>query len=407
MSSFKKLILLYFFFLLSYEAHTSIQASEPSTRKTICLNMIVKNESKVIERCLNSVKPLIDYWVIFDTGSTDGTQKIVEECMKDIPGELHQSPWVDFAHNRNEVLIAAKNKADYILFIDADEILEFSKDFALPRLQKDSYYITVRQVDAADCKRIALIDNSLDWKWKGVLHEILECPEAKSFGSLPGVLNICNTAVGARSTGLSQKEKYLKDAKTLENALKKEKTNGRYAFYLAQSYFLAEQYELAEKKFKKRIDMQSSDVQETYLALYNLGLVQEKLNHTDEALESYFSAHKFRPVRAEPLFRAAVIYRKKGNYLLGYLLSKYALSIPCPAQDFCIEYMTYDHQLLIEFANCALLSGIFSEGQQACIQLLANPNLTEEIRAKVMSNYHLASQNLESIGKKIDYTARD
>jgi len=44
---------------------------------TICLCMIVKNEAAVIERCLASVRPLIDTWVISDTGSTDGTQDLI------------------------------------------------------------------------------------------------------------------------------------------------------------------------------------------------------------------------------------------------------------------------------------------------------------------------------------------
>jgi glycosyltransferase involved in cell wall biosynthesis len=43
----------------------------------ICLNMIVKNESKTIKRLLESVISIIDYYVICDTGSTDDTIKIV------------------------------------------------------------------------------------------------------------------------------------------------------------------------------------------------------------------------------------------------------------------------------------------------------------------------------------------
>src|SRR5580704_1601575 len=58
--------------------------------KTICLNMIVKNESRVIQRCLDSVKHIIDYWVIVDTGSTDGTQNVIKDFMKDIPGDLYE-----------------------------------------------------------------------------------------------------------------------------------------------------------------------------------------------------------------------------------------------------------------------------------------------------------------------------
>ena len=89
-------------------------------KKTVCLNMIVKNEARVIEKCLASVKPLIDSWVIVDTGSSDDTQSIIRKYMADLPGELHEKPWVNFAHNRNEALQLAKEKADYVLLIDAD-----------------------------------------------------------------------------------------------------------------------------------------------------------------------------------------------------------------------------------------------------------------------------------------------
>ena len=74
----------------------------------ICLNMIVKNESRVIERCLRSAKPFIHSWAISDTGSTDGTQDIIRRVMADVPGELIERPWVDFAHNRNQALELAK-----------------------------------------------------------------------------------------------------------------------------------------------------------------------------------------------------------------------------------------------------------------------------------------------------------
>ena len=109
-------------------------------RKTICLNMIVKNENKVIKRCLASVKPVIDYWIIIDTGSTDGTQETIREFMKDIPGELYEYPWVDFAHNRNQALALSKDKGDYLLFIDADEQLIFDESFSLSSLDKDLFF---------------------------------------------------------------------------------------------------------------------------------------------------------------------------------------------------------------------------------------------------------------------------
>src|SRR3972149_8399584 len=102
---------IFLFFFLCF----SLCAEDVPIKQTVCLNMIVKNESKVIERCLKSVKPLIDYWVIVDTGSTDKTRQIISKFMSAIPGELHERPWVDFAHNRNEALHLAKGRGDYIL----------------------------------------------------------------------------------------------------------------------------------------------------------------------------------------------------------------------------------------------------------------------------------------------------
>lgn len=40
--------------------------------------MIIKNESKIIKKCLNSIADYLDYWIISDTGSTDGTQDIIK-----------------------------------------------------------------------------------------------------------------------------------------------------------------------------------------------------------------------------------------------------------------------------------------------------------------------------------------
>ena len=46
---------------------------------TLCLNMIVKNESKIITRLLESVLPIIDTYCICDTGSTDNTIEVIEK----------------------------------------------------------------------------------------------------------------------------------------------------------------------------------------------------------------------------------------------------------------------------------------------------------------------------------------
>src|SRR5579862_8821121 len=114
-----------------------------SCKQKICLSMIVKNEAAVILRCLDSVRPIIDYWVIVDTGSTDGTQDIIREYLKDLPGELYERPWQDFAHNRSEGLALARPHGDYSLIIDADDALEIPEGFQLEELTADSYVLDI------------------------------------------------------------------------------------------------------------------------------------------------------------------------------------------------------------------------------------------------------------------------
>lgn len=93
----------------------------------IRLNMIVKNETAVILRCLKSVKPWIHSWAIVDTGSTDGTQQLIQDFMQDLPGKLFERPWQNFGFNRTEALQLAQDPslphADYLMFIDADQTL--------------------------------------------------------------------------------------------------------------------------------------------------------------------------------------------------------------------------------------------------------------------------------------------
>ncbi|WP_234354548.1 hypothetical protein [Streptomyces sp. NRRL WC-3618] len=68
-------------------------------KQSLCLCKVVKNDSQVIERCLRSVRHLIDHWVVCDTGSTDGTQDLIRRTLDGIPGELHEEPRIDFGSN--------------------------------------------------------------------------------------------------------------------------------------------------------------------------------------------------------------------------------------------------------------------------------------------------------------------
>ena len=98
---------------------------------TLCLNMIVKNEGRIIERLLESVSPIIDFYCICDTGSTDNTKEIIKSFFdkKNINGIIFDEQFVNFAHNRNVSLKKCVGLTDYVLLMDADMILEIKPGF--------------------------------------------------------------------------------------------------------------------------------------------------------------------------------------------------------------------------------------------------------------------------------------
>jgi len=95
-------------------------------KPTICLNMIVKNESKIIERMLQSVLPIIDTYCICDTGSTDNTEEVINNFFNrhNITGKIVKEPFINFCHNRTFALKSCLGMSDYVLLMDADMTLQ-------------------------------------------------------------------------------------------------------------------------------------------------------------------------------------------------------------------------------------------------------------------------------------------
>lgn len=369
-----------FFLLCVVFIHfSSLFSAEP--KKTVCLNMIVKNETKVIKRCLTSVKPLIDYWVIVDTGSTDGTQEMIKEFMKDIPGNLYETPWINFEHNRNDALVKAKGKADYILVIDADEVFSYDKDFKWPVLDKDFYHITTKY-GGSEYARAQLVNNHLPWRWVGVVHEALDCPQARTCETLEGIYNIVHTD-GARS---EDPLKYQKDALMIEAALNKDPTNTRYMFYLAQSWKDAGEYAKALEWYQKRIDMGGWN-EEVYWSMLQVAHMQKALEMPEKTfLTSYYQAFHFRNSRPEALYSIANYYRLNGNYAAGYLIAETGVSLPVSKDCLFVEKYIYDYAMELELTICAYWTGRYDVCEKISKQMLAKPNLPDHVRECVERN---------------------
>ncbi len=306
--------------------------------KTVCLNMIVKNEIKTIPRCIQSVKKHIHSWIIVDTGSTDGTQEEVRRLLHDLPGELHEEPWIDFATNRNKALNLARRKGDYLLFIDADEELICFEGASLSNLELD-YYTVEHRLGNYSFNRALLIANQKGWAWEGVVHETLVHPNPSSLriGHLTNMYKFCPQQDA--SLGIQKMEFH---AELLEKAHRKDPQNTRTIFYLAQSYFEGQKYAKAYEYYNLRASMGGWD-QEIYWSLFRCALLLEyHLKAPPETfIPLYWKAYRFRPTRIEALYYLGLFYVEQ-NPSLAYDLLKKAEMTPRSDDAVLVEHWMYE-----------------------------------------------------------------
>lgn len=355
----------------------------------ICLTMIVKNESKVIRRCLESAMPLCSTWVIVDTGSTDGTQELIRETLKDVPGELHERPWRNFGHNRTEAMRLARGKADYLLILDADEELASAEGFRMPPLTHDRYLIRTFY-GGITYYRTQLVRGSRDWRYEGVLHEYITCDEPCTEAKLEG-LAVISHPDGARS---SDPDKYRKDAAVLEEALRAEPENARYAFYFAQSLRDAGEPARALEAYEKRRAMGGWE-EEVWYSMLQIAKLREHLGGPREAVcAAYLSAFQFRPNRAEPLCDLARLHRGWGEHALAYLYAHQAARMPRPDDLLFIDDAVYAWRSLDEWAISAYYVGRHSEAIKANWTLLSGGLLPPTEADRVRRNLAFSMEKI-------------
>ena len=360
--------------------------------QTICLNMIVKNEAAVIRRCLDSVLPIIDHWVIVDTGSTDGTQDIIRAHLHDLPGELYERPWRDFAHNRTEALALARGKSDYTFIIDADDTLEIALDTPMPALTANSYALEIDDT-ATVYPRTQLVRSAMPWRYEGVLHEYLTC-DGPAWAEHLSAIRMRRNHDGARR---KDPQTYLRDVVLLERALRTETAPflcARYQFYLAQSYRDCGMPESAMEHYLARAELGFWQ-EEVFISLYNVAQLKEQLDHPDqEVIDAYLRATDALPTRAEALHGASRLCRNKGRNEEGYEFAKRGLEIPMPSDALFVEPWIYETGLLDEFAVNAYWSGRYRDCLDASLKILETDKISDADRQRVTANARFALEKL-------------
>ena len=352
--------------------------------KTICLNMIVKNESHIIVSTLKNILEhiKIDYWVISDTGSTDDTVDIIQDFFKEqgISGEMFHDVWKDFGHNRTKALEHAYDKSDYLFIFDADDLIH--GDIPLPSLfDKDLYNVSFG--NPVSYHRPILISNRMKWKYVGVLHEsLVHIDPIKSDAYLLGNYHIESRRLGDRS---KNPNKYVDDALILEKGFEEENTDMwlkyRYSYYCAQSYHDAGKLENAIEWYERTLTLAYSP-QYKYCACIKAGDCYNALKQYSNAIDSWSKAYTYDRERLEGIVKIMeYFYNKEQHFMVSSLYNKFKhVKIGNAKDKIFLDYSKYH-----DFHYFASISGCYCDehksAYEACKYMLLNnrPNSANTI----------------------------
>jgi tetratricopeptide (TPR) repeat protein len=311
--------------------------------------MIVKNEAPTIERCLRSVLPFIDSWVVCDTGSTDGTQaKVIEFFGQLSPkrrksGALFEHDWVSFDANRNSALWLAWERADYALVVDADDVLAGNiQGNADVKLTSDIGFIEVIHENIRYWRAHYMKKGS--GVYHGILHEVFVCNPHATIDYLANP-KYHYLSGGAR---FRDPETFRKDIETLRRALGAD-PNGelatRYQYYLAKTLAGAGDLEGAIEAFTKRVLMGGPQVEEIWCSLYMqaqcMMTLDENGTNQSAVIDAFMWAYDFRPERVEPLRDLAKYLECTGRTRMAHLITQAANRVPLPERGMFLDVSAY------------------------------------------------------------------
>ena len=303
------------------------------------LILMVKNEEKIIQRCVAAVEGLVDAYVITDTGSTDKTVELASEFLTTHEGVVEMSTWKNFGHNRTLSFKNAQNyckskgfdlKNTYGLLLDGDMV------FVPGTLKQQSLgevgYTLIQSAGNLDYPNTRLVRMDYDWVCRGVTHEYWD-GESKPIGKEIAYID-------DRNDGGCKDNKFPRDLALLLKGVEEEPTNVRYWFYLAQTYHSMGQWEKAIENYKKRIEM-GGWFEEVWYSHYMIAKSYENLNNPILFEEWVQKAYEFYPKRSEALYHLVKYLRIKGDHYKAMHYIRLGKQIPLSQDSLFIERDAY------------------------------------------------------------------
>ena len=288
---------------------------------TICVTMIVRNESRIVCRALERVMSVGDAFCICDTGSTDSTLQDVSNLLGESqkPGHVFHVPFRDFGYNRTVSWLAGRGLATYQLFIDADHLLEVAPDFSKSDLTASCYLLQQTTHGCSYWNLRLARDDGVDG-CVGSTHEFWRPASA----SQPQ--RFCSLHINDIGDGGAKADKFERDLCLLERQLLHTPECARTWFYLANTQRDRDDCEAAIASYRKRISLGGWE-EEIWNSFLSIGRCYRRLGEDEKAVAAFLEAHEVDPFRIENLMELVTLYREKKKYVLGCRFAELAITV--------------------------------------------------------------------------------
>jgi tetratricopeptide (TPR) repeat protein len=310
-------------------------SSSYHSHNKIILHLMIRNESKIIERCLQHAIEYVDAVCILDTGSTDNT---IDVCRKFLsrttkPFKISEEPFKNFGHNRTVSFRKCQQlckklkwnpEITYTMTIDADMIIKPQSSFKDFKLTHNGYN-AIQDNGNIKYYNIRFMKCSYDWKCIGSTHEYWSGdPHEK----IPYEVFY----IDDKNDGGCKSDKFERDLRLLTEEVKENPKNDRAHYYLGQSLKDLGRFEEAIEMFKKRISL-GGWIEEVWYSHYQIGRCYDHLKDEHQMEFWLNKAFQYHPKRAEPLYHLTKYFRIYSQHHKAYHYYLKGKDIPFPKDD--------------------------------------------------------------------------
>ena len=305
--------------------------------------LMMKNEEKILKRCLEAVESIVDGYCILDTGSTDSSKQIAEDFLKNRVGCVTQDPFRDFGYSRTKSFENAqkylKENTDWDLTQTYGLLLDADMVFVPGTLKQEKLtavgYSLIQKNGGMEYYNARLVRMDHPWNCVSVTHEYWNGPTEK-LGK-----NIC--FIDDKNDGGCKSDKFERDKRLLEQGIVDEPDNVRYMFYLAQTYKCLGEFKNSIMMYEKRVEA-GGWPEEVYYSLFMIGECYLNLKDIFNFERYMQMAYNYRPCRGETIYKLAEFYRVVGEHYKSYHYIQLGRKIPFPKDDVLfIETPVYEY----------------------------------------------------------------